>query len=173
MSSLGLYVSDIFLLFFFFNCQVYRNPFNYGKLNNWKVFLGVEKRRCVSLMFVMIFLLRCIIHNKSCLVLLVTCSVLSFVSSHWLTRVILPSGHAPPGDGLTWDTFPVKKDLVPVWQTLLRHTCSPISAVFAVSNPLWSFDLVGCKDPCMMAPYSGKKRDHVNLQYLKNLQWHC
>ena len=26
-------------------CQVYKNPFNYGKLNNWKVFLGVQKRR--------------------------------------------------------------------------------------------------------------------------------
>ncbi|XP_061914107.1 palmitoyltransferase ZDHHC16A isoform X5 [Entelurus aequoreus] len=24
--------------------QVYKNPFNYGKLNNWKVFFGVEKR---------------------------------------------------------------------------------------------------------------------------------
>lgn len=29
-------------------CQVYRNPYNYGRLNNWKVFLGVEKRRCAS-----------------------------------------------------------------------------------------------------------------------------
>ncbi|XP_057704935.1 palmitoyltransferase ZDHHC16A isoform X2 [Corythoichthys intestinalis] len=24
--------------------QVYKNPFNYGKLHNWKIFLGVEKR---------------------------------------------------------------------------------------------------------------------------------
>lgn len=32
-------------------CQVYRNPFNYGRLNNWKVFLGVQKRRCVFVMF--------------------------------------------------------------------------------------------------------------------------
>lgn len=24
--------------------KVYRNPFNYGRLNNWKIFLGVEKR---------------------------------------------------------------------------------------------------------------------------------
>uniref|UniRef100_A0AAQ5XGP6 Palmitoyltransferase n=1 Tax=Amphiprion ocellaris TaxID=80972 RepID=A0AAQ5XGP6_AMPOC len=58
--------------------KVYRNPFNYGRLNNWKVFFGVEKR------------------------------------SHWVTRVLLPSGHAPHGDGLTWDVFPVKKDLIPV-----------------------------------------------------------
>ncbi|KAM8860099.1 palmitoyltransferase ZDHHC16A isoform 2-T2 [Spinachia spinachia] len=57
---------------------VYRNPFNHGRLNNWKIFLGVEK------------------------------------TSHWLTRVLLPSGHAPPGDGLKWDVFPVKKDLIPV-----------------------------------------------------------
>ncbi|KAL6101815.1 zdhhc16 [Pungitius sinensis] len=57
---------------------VYRNPFNHGRLNNWKIFLGVEK------------------------------------TSHWLTRVLLPSGHAPPGDGLQWDVFPVKKDLIPV-----------------------------------------------------------
>ncbi|PWA25939.1 hypothetical protein CCH79_00001619, partial [Gambusia affinis] len=57
--------------------KVYRNPFNYGKLNNWKVFLGVEKR------------------------------------SHWVTRVLLPSGHLPFGDGLTWDIFPVRKDLTP------------------------------------------------------------
>lgn len=32
-------------------CQVFKNPYNYGRLNNWKVFLGVEKRRCVSLLF--------------------------------------------------------------------------------------------------------------------------
>uniref|UniRef100_A0A3B3XV26 Palmitoyltransferase n=1 Tax=Poecilia mexicana TaxID=48701 RepID=A0A3B3XV26_9TELE len=58
--------------------KVFKNPFNYGKLNNWKVFLGVEKR------------------------------------SHWVTRVLLPSGHPPYGDGLTWDIFPVRKDLIPV-----------------------------------------------------------
>ncbi|XP_067377057.1 palmitoyltransferase ZDHHC16A isoform X2 [Channa argus] len=58
--------------------KVYRNPFNYGKMNNWKIFFGVEKK------------------------------------SHWVTRVLLPSGHTPHGDGLTWDTFPVKKDLIPV-----------------------------------------------------------
>ncbi|XP_068423519.1 palmitoyltransferase ZDHHC16A isoform X2 [Clinocottus analis] len=58
--------------------RIYRNPFNYGRLNNWKVFLGVEK------------------------------------TSHWLTRVLLPSGHTPPGDGLKWDIFPFKKDLIPV-----------------------------------------------------------
>ncbi|XP_053477231.1 palmitoyltransferase ZDHHC16A isoform X3 [Ictalurus furcatus] len=58
--------------------KVYRNPFNYGTLNNWKVFFGVEKR------------------------------------SHWLTRVLLPSGHSPYGDGLTWDIYPIKKDMMPV-----------------------------------------------------------
>ncbi|XP_029376786.1 palmitoyltransferase ZDHHC16A isoform X2 [Echeneis naucrates] len=58
--------------------KVYRNPFNYGRLNNWKIFLGVEKR------------------------------------SHWVTRVLLPSGHAPYGDGLTWDIFAVKRDLIAV-----------------------------------------------------------
>ncbi|KAI2657904.1 Palmitoyltransferase ZDHHC16A [Labeo rohita] len=58
--------------------RVYRNPFSYGKLNNWKVFFGVEKR------------------------------------SHWLTRVLLPSGHTPYGDGLTWDIYPFKKDMMPV-----------------------------------------------------------
>nr|AAH55620.1 Zinc finger, DHHC domain containing 16 [Danio rerio] len=58
--------------------RVYRNPFSYGKLNNWKVFFGVEKR------------------------------------SHWLTRVLLPSGHAPYGGGLTWDIYPLKKDMMPV-----------------------------------------------------------
>ncbi|XP_051937245.1 palmitoyltransferase ZDHHC16A isoform X2 [Hippocampus zosterae] len=54
--------------------QVYKNPFNYGKLHNWKVFLGVEKR------------------------------------SHWVTRVLLPSAHLPFGDGLTWDSYPIKKE---------------------------------------------------------------
>ncbi|XP_047208164.1 palmitoyltransferase ZDHHC16A isoform X2 [Girardinichthys multiradiatus] len=58
--------------------KVYRNHFNYGKLNNWKVFFGVEKK------------------------------------SHWVTRILLPSGHPPHGDGLTWDIFPVRKDLTPV-----------------------------------------------------------
>ncbi|XP_077351767.1 palmitoyltransferase ZDHHC16A isoform X2 [Festucalex cinctus] len=58
--------------------QVYKNPFNHGKLHNWKVFLGVEKR------------------------------------SHWVTRVLLPSAHSPLGDGLTWDSFPVKKEPIAV-----------------------------------------------------------
>ncbi|XP_074501842.1 palmitoyltransferase ZDHHC16A isoform X1 [Sebastes fasciatus] len=58
--------------------RVYKNPYNYGKLNNWKIFLGVQKR------------------------------------SHWLTRVIIPSGHAPLSDGLKWDVCPLKKDLIPV-----------------------------------------------------------
>ncbi|XP_008320192.1 palmitoyltransferase ZDHHC16A isoform X2 [Cynoglossus semilaevis] len=58
--------------------KIYKNPFNYGKLNNWKVFLGVEKK------------------------------------SHWVTRVLLPSGHPPYGDGMTWDFFPFKQDLIPV-----------------------------------------------------------
>lgn len=60
-----------------------------------------------------------VIHSSSmtstCHVLLVTSVfALSFVSSHWVTRVLLPSGHDPRGDGLTWDVFPVKKDLIPV-----------------------------------------------------------
>lgn len=58
--------------------KVYKNPYNHGKLNNWKLFLGVEKR------------------------------------SHWVTRVLLPSGHSPHGDGMTWESFPPKKDLIPV-----------------------------------------------------------
>lgn len=58
--------------------KIYRNPFNYGKLSNWKLFLGVERK------------------------------------SHWVTRVLLPSGHPPYGDGLTWEVFPVKKVVIPV-----------------------------------------------------------
>ncbi|XP_063047809.1 palmitoyltransferase ZDHHC16A isoform X1 [Engraulis encrasicolus] len=58
--------------------RAYRNPFHYGWLNNWKHFLGVEKR------------------------------------SHWITRVLLPSGHPPFGDGFTWDVYPHRKHLVPV-----------------------------------------------------------
>lgn len=58
--------------------KVYKNPFDYGRLNNWKVFFSVEKR------------------------------------SHWLTRVLLPSGHTPTGVGLTWDINPIKKDMMPV-----------------------------------------------------------
>lgn len=61
----------------------------------------------------------------------------SSLSSHWLTRVLLPSGHTPHGDGLTWDFLLVKKDLMPVWQTLLRHICYLVSAVFDDSSPLW------------------------------------
>lgn len=34
-------------IFFCGDCQVYKNPYNHGKMNNWKLFLGVEKRRCV------------------------------------------------------------------------------------------------------------------------------
>lgn len=32
---------------FSYSSQVYKNSFNYGRLNNWKVFLGVEKKRLV------------------------------------------------------------------------------------------------------------------------------
>ncbi|KAI1887020.1 hypothetical protein AGOR_G00201740 [Albula goreensis] len=58
--------------------KVFRNPHHFGKINNWKVLFGVEKR------------------------------------SHWLTRVLLPSGHAPFGDGLTWDWSPLRRDLVAI-----------------------------------------------------------
>ncbi|XP_068183328.1 palmitoyltransferase ZDHHC16A isoform X2 [Antennarius striatus] len=58
--------------------KVYKNPHNYGRLNNWKLFLGVEKR------------------------------------SHWVTRVLLPSRHTPRNNGLTWNIFPLKKDVIPV-----------------------------------------------------------
>ncbi|KAJ8365350.1 hypothetical protein SKAU_G00141810 [Synaphobranchus kaupii] len=34
--------------------------------------------------------------------------------SHWLTRVLLPSGHGPYGDGLTWDWSPRRRDLVAI-----------------------------------------------------------
>uniref|UniRef100_A0A6I8NEH0 Uncharacterized protein n=1 Tax=Ornithorhynchus anatinus TaxID=9258 RepID=A0A6I8NEH0_ORNAN len=46
--------------------KVFRNPYNYGFLDNWKVFLGVDAGR------------------------------------HWVTRVLLPSRHPPPGSGLSW-----------------------------------------------------------------------
>nr|XP_006630367.2 PREDICTED: probable palmitoyltransferase ZDHHC16 isoform X1 [Lepisosteus oculatus]XP_015201879.1 PREDICTED: probable palmitoyltransferase ZDHHC16 isoform X1 [Lepisosteus oculatus] len=58
--------------------KVFRNPFNYGRMNNWKLFFGVEKK------------------------------------SHWLTRVLLPSGHSPYGDGLTWDYAPYRNSLVSI-----------------------------------------------------------
>ncbi|XP_035256037.1 palmitoyltransferase ZDHHC16A isoform X1 [Anguilla anguilla] len=58
--------------------RVFRNPFSHGRLNNWKLFFGVEKR------------------------------------SHWLTRVLLPSSHAPYGDGLTWDFSPRRKDMMAI-----------------------------------------------------------
>ncbi|XP_064176914.1 palmitoyltransferase ZDHHC16B [Anguilla rostrata] len=34
--------------------------------------------------------------------------------SHWLTRVLLPSGHDPYGDGMTWDWSPQRRDLVAI-----------------------------------------------------------
>ncbi|CAM9376275.1 palmitoyltransferase ZDHHC16-like [Lampetra fluviatilis] len=46
--------------------KVFRNPYHFGSLSNWKQFFGVKHR------------------------------------SHWLTRVLLPSGHAPQGNGLVW-----------------------------------------------------------------------
>lgn len=81
-------------------------------------------------------------------------TVFSFVSSHWLTRVLLPSGHLPYGDGLTWDIFPVKRDLIPVWQILHGRPCSLHSTVFSLPNLLWLCNLVGLKDPCVVAPYN-------------------
>ncbi|CAF92820.1 unnamed protein product, partial [Tetraodon nigroviridis] len=47
--------------------KVFRNPYHHGRVNNWKLLLGVEKRR------------------------------------HWVTRVLLPSGHLPSEDGIVWD----------------------------------------------------------------------
>ncbi|XP_061600874.1 palmitoyltransferase ZDHHC16A isoform X3 [Cololabis saira] len=87
--------------------KVYRNPFHFGRLNNWKIFFGVEKRRFVS---VLVFM-----HHLSPMLICASCNLGHvFVFSHWVTRVLLPSGHSPYGDGLTWDVFPVKKDLIPV-----------------------------------------------------------
>lgn len=89
-------------------CQVYKNPFNYGKLHNWKVFLGVEKRRWVFffLMFLsLLFVLICLWPPDLTSVCMWTCS-------HWVTRVLLPSAHLPFGDGLTWDSYPIKKELI-------------------------------------------------------------
>lgn len=85
--------------------------------------------------------------------------------SHWVTRVLLPSGHAPHGNGLTWDAFPARKDLTPVWQTLPPYP--------SVTNPLWSFDLVDSKDSCTGVLMQLEKWGRVDLQYLKDLLWHC
>ncbi|XP_023675970.1 palmitoyltransferase ZDHHC16B [Paramormyrops kingsleyae] len=54
--------------------KVFRNPYNYGKVENWRIFFGVKKR------------------------------------SHWLTHVLLPSDHAPFGEGLTWDRSVYRRD---------------------------------------------------------------
>ncbi|XP_046887816.1 palmitoyltransferase ZDHHC16B [Hypomesus transpacificus] len=54
--------------------KVFKNPYHHGRLNNWKVLLGVEK------------------------------------TSHWLTRVLLPSSHPPHEDGIVWDYTPMRKD---------------------------------------------------------------
>ncbi|XP_026860841.2 palmitoyltransferase ZDHHC16B isoform X3 [Electrophorus electricus] len=55
--------------------KAFRNPYHYGRINNWKILFGVEK------------------------------------TSHWLTRVLLPSSHPPCGDGLTWDCPPHRKTM--------------------------------------------------------------
>lgn len=92
------------------DCQVYRNPYNHGRLNNWKLFLGVEKRRCVQyLVFFWFVFLQKSFHAWRWLLLQ------SLLSRHWVTRVLLPSGHSPHGDGMTWGSFPPKKDVIPVW----------------------------------------------------------
>ncbi|XP_062331260.1 palmitoyltransferase ZDHHC16B isoform X1 [Osmerus eperlanus] len=54
--------------------KVFKNPYHYGRLNNWKVLFGVEK------------------------------------TSHWLTRVLLPSSHPPHEDGIVWDYTPMRRD---------------------------------------------------------------
>ncbi|KAM3859392.1 palmitoyltransferase ZDHHC16B [Diretmus argenteus] len=56
------------------NGKVFRNPYHHGRLNNWKILLGVEK------------------------------------TSHWLTRVLLPSSHPPDGDGIVWDCSFTRRD---------------------------------------------------------------
>lgn len=117
-------------LFCFFNCST-RFTKTLSTMASWitgKSSLAFRREGVSPLMFVMIH------YDQCCLALLVTCSALSFVSSHWLTRVIIPSGHAPLSDGLKWDVCPLKKDLIPVWQTLLRHTCSLIQQSLLCSN---------------------------------------
>lgn len=121
------------LIDFWLHCQVYKNPYNHGRLNNWKLFLGVEKRRCVFLMFNVFFLIW----------LMLTSIFESLFCSHWVTRVLLPSGHSPHGDGLTWESFPPKKDLIPVWQSLprlfccLRSAADPVCSLCGPFYPDW------------------------------------
>lgn len=54
--------------------KVFRNPYHHGRLKNWKILFGVERR------------------------------------SHWLTRVLLPSGHPPNEDGIMWDCIYTRRD---------------------------------------------------------------
>lgn len=35
--------------------------------------------------------------------------------SHWVTRVLFPSGHLPSGDGIVWDCSYTRRDPLAIW----------------------------------------------------------
>lgn len=121
------------------DCQVYRNPYNHGKLNNWKLFLGVEKRR-----WVFFFLGGGLLHfSRSDFMVNNNLFFQSLHSSHWVTRVLLPSGHSPHGDGMTWESFPAKKDLIPVW----RAPSGQCGCLYSAAAGPWPVPAVSCGWP--------------------------
>lgn len=151
--------------FFCGDCQVYKNPYNHGKLNNWKLFLGVEKRRCVF------FLVWCISPEVfSCLIVTFLQSLLS---SHWVTRVLLPSGHSPHGDGMTWESFPPKKDLIPVWGSpSWQFGCLHLAAD-SVHSPCWPFYVDGLTDPAEVTVQTKELGSTSNTSDMQCSTAHC
>lgn len=120
--------------------QVYRNPYNYGRLNNWKVFLGVEKTRCASI---------------SSGIFMLLCSFGYFANLASL----------PPATG--WPAFSFPPDtphaamaehgmfsqLKKTW-SLYDTLHSDKHATVADVKPHWSFIWVDVKDPGSEAPVS-------------------
>lgn len=90
--------------------QVFRNPYHHGRLKNWKVLFGVETRRWALLAVTL-----CIRAPARTRRPRVWPSVALLLLSHWLLRVLLPSGHPPSEDGMVWDCIFTRRDPLAIW----------------------------------------------------------
>lgn len=97
----------------------------------------------------------------------------SLLSSHWVTRVILPSGHSPHGDGMTWESFPPKKDPIPVWGSPSWQFFCLHLAADSVHSPCWPFYVDDLTDPEEVTVQTKELRSTSNTSDMQCSTAHC
>lgn len=75
--------------------QKYRNPYDLGSRENWRIFLGLNDRLANIEQLYVSFYLELFARIKFKIIII-------FSSSWW--HILFPSSHGPYGNGLTWKT---------------------------------------------------------------------